>query len=197
MDTRPSKRPRVEHTPGALALRKQRMLTIMPGGARHSEMAQKEDKFRAYQRLALALTLRRHTIPDDLSRAVMNHTDALYAEYDAWKQHRDECYEEMYKLRILFDNVQALNPTAQRAVVRGHVFRKDLVFRGLGAVIPRLTPADASCFHPVVCTPDDKQKRVRRIKAGEAPEHFCKHTWTDCAGHMYMETWHCVKCCNP
>lgn len=199
-DVRPSKRARPSHLKGALAVWKQSMRTLHYGQIVHSgqgvfplEMDQTETDFQAYQRLALALALRHHHIPDDLAHAFADCITLLYAQFEFWKDHRP--YEEKYNLPVLFDNVQALNPAAQRAVVRAHVFRDDLHFSTCGTVIPRLTPADAQCFQPVVCTVEPRDRRLRRIKPGEAPKYPCKRTWTDCAGCLLDRQWHCIECC--
>jgi hypothetical protein len=181
-DVRPSKRARHYQKVGALVLWKE-------------SMDQAETDFQTYQRLALARTLRRYNIADDLALAVADHIVPLYAQYVAWKHHRERTFKEQYNLPVLFDNVQALNPTAQRAVVRAHVFRDDLQLQGYGRVIPRLTPADARCLHPVVCTPQRTDTRIRRIKPGEAPKQRCKRTWTDCPGRIVDGEWYCIECC--
>ena len=195
MDARPAKRARPTHHVGAIALWKQSMRTLR--GAFPLEMDQTETDFQTYQLLALALALRHHNITDDLGLAVADHIFPLYAQYVAWKQHRQTTYSEQYKLHILFQRVKDLNPTAQRALVRAHVFRNDLCLQGCSHVIPRLTPADAQCFHPVACTPMRRvdARRIRRITSGEAPKHPCTRTWTDCAGCIIDNQWHCIECC--
>jgi len=155
-------------------------------------MDQNETDFQAYQRLALALALRNHHITDDLAHPVADYILLLYAQFEFWKNHRP--FKDKYNLPVLFDNVQALNSAAKRAVVRAHVFRDDLHFSTCDIVIPRLTLADAQCFQPVVCTPERTNTRIRRIKPGEAPKHLCKHTWTDCPGTINQGQWHCIEC---
>lgn len=188
-DVRPSKRARLSSRVGALAVWKQSLCTR--NGVYPFEMDHNETDFRAYQRLALALVLRHHHIPDDCAHAFADYIILLYAQFEFWKTHRP--YKDQYNLPVLFANLQALNPAAQRAVVRAHVFREDLHFSTCSLVIPRLTLADAQCFHPVVCTASDR--RMRRRKPGEAPKYPCKRTWTDCAGVLSQRQWHCIECC--